>query len=117
MNSFIFIATGLSKTDGVDSNYSFNGKWYPTIVLSVVGLGILYHFSVFAAYVPGPLYSMSWLRLGNVECEIRKEPSFEMRDERTRRFGHRRSVANNVSPFRASSLNLVNSISVLMHHS
>ncbi|KAF8864817.1 hypothetical protein BDZ45DRAFT_669190 [Acephala macrosclerotiorum] len=100
MNSFIFIATGLSKTDGVDSNYSFDGKWYPTIVLSIVALGMLYHFSVFAAYVPGPLYKKSWLQLGNVTCEIKKQASFEMEDERTRRFGHRRSVAINLTELR-----------------
>jgi hypothetical protein len=99
MNFFIFIATGLSKTDGVDLGYAFNGKWYPTIVMSVIGLGLLYYFGVFAAYVPDPLYKKSAIQVGNVTCDISKEPSFDMEDERARRFGHRRNIFMKVSSF------------------
>jgi hypothetical protein len=97
MNAFIFVATGLSKTDGVDIGYAFNGKWYPTIVMSVIGLGLLYYFGFFAAYVPSPLYNKSLMQVGNVTCDISKQPNFDMRDERTRRFGHRRDINMTVS--------------------
>jgi hypothetical protein len=97
MNSFIFVATGLSKTDDVDIGYSFNGKWYPTIVTSVIGLGLLYYFGVFAAYVPSPFYNKSMMQAGNVTCDITKQPRFDMGDERTRRFGHRRGIDIKVS--------------------
>jgi hypothetical protein len=99
MNSFIFIATGPSKTDGVNLGYSFNGKWYPTIVMSVIGLGLLYYFGVFAAYAPEPFYKKSAIQVGNVTCDISKEPSFDMEDERARRFGHRRNISMMVSSF------------------
>jgi hypothetical protein len=92
MNSFIFVATGLSKTDGIDIGYSFNGKWYPTIVMAVIGLGLLYYFVVFAAYVPSPFYDKSLMQLGNVTCDISKQPKFDMGEESTRRFGHRRDI-------------------------
>jgi hypothetical protein len=97
MNSFIFVATGLSKTDGIDAGYSFNGKWYPTIVLSVIALGLFYYFGVFAAYVKSPLYKKSVLKVANVICNITKQPSFEQDEERVRRFGQRRVIAIDVS--------------------
>lgn len=97
MNSFIFVATGLSTNDGTENGYSFNGKWYPTIILSIIGLGLLYYFGVFAAYVPSSLYNKSLLQMGNVRCAVSKEPSFEMENELTRRFGQRRSITITVS--------------------
>jgi hypothetical protein len=97
MNTFIFVVTALSKDDGVDANYSFNGKYYAAIVLGVVALGLFYYWSVFAAYVPSNLWSFSLLEVGNASCEISKERSFEMENDLTRRFGHRRNIVLTVT--------------------
>ena len=117
MNSFIFVVTGLSKTDGVDAGYSFKGKWYPTIVLSVVGLGLLYYFGVLAAYTLRPFYKKSLMQFGNVTCRIWKVPSFDMKDERARRFGHRRNISVDVSSSLSSSscraLSWINSLQLV----
>jgi len=98
LNAFIFIVTALSNSFGTDKqSYAFPGKYYPTIVMALVGLGVVYYWAFFAAYVPDPLWKPSLLQIANVTCEIKKDDSFDLENELARRFGQRRSITIVVS--------------------
>jgi len=98
LNTFIFIVTAFSNSFGTDKvSYAFPGKYYPTIVMALVGLGVVYYWIFFAAYVPNPLWKPSLLQVANVTCEINKDDNFDLENELARRFGQRRSITIVVS--------------------
>jgi hypothetical protein len=98
LNLFILIINALSDYSAIDDpNAIFRGRYFPTIVLSFVGLGILYYWMVFAAYVPRPFWNWSLLRFANTDCQIIKKPKFDMENEEARRFGHRRIISLTVN--------------------
>jgi hypothetical protein len=93
MNMFIVIINALSDSSAIDSPEAiFRGRWYPTVLFSIMGLGMLYYYLVFAAWVPKPFYKFSLLNWVDTHVNIRKEPAFDMGLEEVRRFGHRRSI-------------------------
>jgi hypothetical protein len=98
MNLFILIVNAISDSAEPDNpKVIFKGRWFPTVVLAIVGLALLYYWSVFAAYVPEPFYNGSLLNWAGTEAYITKEPKFDLENEEARRFGHRRTIAMEVS--------------------
>jgi hypothetical protein len=98
MNGFILVINAISNSPEPDNaRVIFKGRWFPTVVLALVGLALLYYWSVFAAHVPEPLWRWSILRAARSEALIAKEPRFDLENEEARRFGHRRSIYFRVS--------------------
>ena len=93
LNAFIFIVTALSNSFGTDKvSYAFPGKYYPTIVMALVGLGMAYYWTFFAAHVPNPLWKPSLLGVVHATCDIVKDDNFNLENELARRFGQRRRI-------------------------
>lgn len=98
MNLFILIINAISNSGEPDNpKVIFDGRWYPTVVLALLGLSLVYYWTVFAAYVPEPFWNWSILQLAGSEALISKEPKFNLENEEARRFGHRRSIYIRVS--------------------
>ncbi|KAI9744086.1 MAG: hypothetical protein M1818_002238 [Claussenomyces sp. TS43310] len=98
MNIFILVESAKQDTEFVeDPSRTFQGRWYPTVLLATLVLSTVYYYGVFADHVPHLFTSGSILRAARVECDIRKEPNFDMRLLEVRRFGHRRTIAMRLS--------------------
>lgn len=98
MNIFILIINALVVASGADSPIPvIAGKYFPTVIFSIVGLGLLYYYAGFAAFVPNKLWKGSFLYLVLENCEIQKEPTFDPARDRIRRFGQRREIRMIVS--------------------
>jgi hypothetical protein len=78
MNIFILVINALVVASGADSPIpAIAGKYFPTVIFTTAGLGLVYYYAGFAAFVPNRLWKGSPLYLVLEDREIRKEPTFD----------------------------------------